>query len=355
MDTSDRALAAGRPLIAALAGDQEIEALLGDAAQVGAMVKFELALAQAEAEVGLIGAEAAAAIAAGLSGFEPDWDDLAAGMARDGVVVPALVAQMRRRIAAPHAEALHKGATSQDVIDTALVLQLAAVIAIFVARLTALLDALDGLAARFGQQPLMAHTRMQQALPYKVEAKLATWAIPLRRHLVALQAVRRSLLVIQLGGPIGDRSSFGEHGEAVARALARQLDLGLAEPWQSARDPLIGFGSLLALLTGTLGKIGADVTLLAQNEMGAVSIVGGGGSSSMAHKSNPVNAEGLVALGRYNAGLVGVLQQSMLHENERSGAAWTLEWLALPQIVIATGASLRLAGLLLGQLNFPLR
>jgi 3-carboxy-cis,cis-muconate cycloisomerase len=348
-------MTAPRPLLAALAGDPEIEALLADAAQVAAMVRFEVALAHAEAEAGLISAEAAATIASGLSGFEPDWDELAIGMARDGVVVPALLGQMRPRIAAPHAEALHKGATSQDAIDTALVLQLADVIAILLARLTGLLDALDGLEERHGTQPLMAHTRMQQALPFTVRAKLATWSAPLRRHLAALQAVRRSLLVIQLGGPIGDRSSFGRHGEAVARALARHLDLGLAEPWQSARDPLIGFGSLLTSLTGTLGKIGADVTLLAQNEIGAVTLARGGGSSSMAHKSNPVSAEVLVALARYNAGLLGALQQSMVHESERSGAAWTLEWLALPPIVISAGASLRLANQLMGQLSFPPR
>jgi 3-carboxy-cis,cis-muconate cycloisomerase len=94
-----------------------------------------------------------------------------------------------------------------------------------------------------------------------------------------------------------------------------------------------------------------DVTLLAQNEVGAVRLAGGGGSSAMAHKSNPVNAEVLVALARYNAGLVGTLNQAMVHENERSGAAWTLEWLTLPPMLVATGASLRLAGLLLGQLT----
>jgi 3-carboxy-cis,cis-muconate cycloisomerase len=346
-------MTAPRTLLAALTGDQEIEALLADAAQVAAMVRFELALAQAEAEVGLISSDAATAIAAGLADFTPDWDGLRAGMARDGVVVPALVAQLRTRIAAPHREALHKGATSQDAIDTALVLQLGEIIAVLLARLTALLDAVEGLAARHGAQPLMAHTRMQRALPYTVGAKLSTWSAPLRRHLVALQVVRRSLLVIQLGGPIGDRSSFGAQGEAVARLLARQLDLGLAEPWQSARDPLIGFGGLLAGLSGTLGKIGADVSIMAQNEIGAVTLAGGGGSSSMAHKSNPVRAEVMVALARYNAGMSGVLQQAMVHENERSGAAWTLEWLALPPIVIATGAGLRLGNELLAQMSFP--
>lgn len=344
-------MSSNRTLLDALTGDEEIEALLADHAQIATMVRFERALAEAEAEAGMIGPDAAAAIAAGLAGFEPDWDDLAVGMARDGVVVPALVAQLRRRIAAPHAEALHKGATSQDAIDTALVVQLAAVIAVFVTRLTALLDALQAAMDQHGSQPLMAHTRMQQALPYSWGAKLVTWITPLRRHLAALQGVRRSLLVIQLGGPIGDRSSFGPYGEAIARSLARRLDLGLAEPWQSARDPLIGFAGLLALLTGTLGKIGADIALLAQNEIGAVTLAGGGGSSSMAHKSNPVNAEVLVALARYNAGLVGTLHQAMVHENERSGAAWTLEWLTLPKIAITTGASLRLGLHLIEQMQ----
>lgn len=339
-------------LLNALTGDDEIAALLADAAQLAAMIRFEIALAEAEAEAGMISDAAAEAIAEGLAGFAPDWDDLARGMARDGVVVPALVAQMRCVIAEPHASALHKGATSQDAIDTALVLQLSAVIAVLVTRLTAILRQLEALDAQVGTQPMMAHTRMQQALPYTVSAKLATWIAPLQRHLAALQAVRRSLLVIQLGGPIGDRSSFGPHGEAVARSLARRLDLGLAEPWQSARDPLIGFAGLLVLLTGTMGKMGMDIALLAQNEIAAVKITGGGGSSSMAHKSNPVNAEVLVALARYNAGLLGTLQQAMLHENERSGSAWTLEWLTLPPIVTTTGASLRLGAALLDQIHF---
>ena len=119
---------------------------------------------------------------------------------------------------------------------------------------------------------------------------------------------------------------------------------------QATRDPIIALGSLLAQISGSLGKLGMDVTLLAQNEVGAVRLEGGGGSSAMSHKSNPVNAEVLVALARYNAGLAGTLNQALIHENERSGAAWTLEWLTLPPMLVTTGASLRLAALLLGQL-----
>ena len=338
-------------LLSTLAGDAEIEALLSDDAQLSAMLEFERTLAEASAEAGFISEDAATAIAAATDGFAPDWAGLEAGMALDGVVVPALVKQLKAVIAEPHRAALHQGATSQDVIDTALMLQLAKVFDVYESRLSALLETLGSLAAAHGEKALMAHTRMQVALPTTWGAKLASWSEPLKRHLRALVAMRRSLLVIQLGGPVGDRGSFGAHGDAIAAGMARRLDLGLATPWQATRDPIVALGSLLAQISGSLGKLGVDVTLLAQNEVTAVRLAGGGGSSAMAHKSNPVNAELLVALARYNAGLSGTLNQAMVHENERSGAAWTLEWLTLPPMLVATGASLRLAGLLLGQLT----
>lgn len=338
-------------LLSALTGDPEVEALLSDAAQLDAMLAFERALAEASAETGWISETAATAIGQAIDGFEPDWSALAAGMAQDGVVVPALVKQLRAQLPEPHRAALHKGATSQDVTDTALMLQLARVFDVFESRLTALLDHFDALAKEHGQRELMAHTRMQVALPTTWGAKLASWCEPLRRQLQAITSLRRSLLVIQLGGPVGDRASFGEHGNAIAARLAKRLDLGLATPWQATRDPIIALGSLLTQITGALGKFGADVTLLAQNEIAAVRIEGGGGSSAMAHKSNPVNAEVLVALARVNAGLSGTLAQAQLHENERSGAAWTLEWLTLPSMLVNTGASLRLAGKLQQQLH----
>ena len=338
-------------LLAALAGDADTENLLSGEAQVAALLAVEKALAGASADCGWISDDAAAAVGAAIDGFVPDWANLAEGMAQDGVVVPALVRQLRSRVAEPHRAALHRGATSQDIIDTGLMLQLAQAFDLFEARLTALLERLDALAASDGERELMAHTRMQVALPTTWGAKLASWRDPLQRHLRALGAMRRSLLVVQLGGPVGDRSSFEGHGDALAAALAKRLDLGLAAPWQATRDPIVGLGNLLALISGSLGKIGADIALLAQNEVGAVQLAGGGGSSAMAHKSNPVNAEVLVALARANAGLAGTLQQAMLHEYERSGAAWTLEWLTLPPMLVNTGASLRLGLRLLDQLT----
>jgi 3-carboxy-cis,cis-muconate cycloisomerase len=335
-----------------LSNDTEIAAAFDERAELAAILSFERALAEASADAGLIPPAAVVAIGTAIASFTPDFAALNAGMATDGVVVPALLRQLRAAIGHEHAEALHFGATSQDAIDTGLILRLAGVIPKLLDRLAELERRLTVLGESDDDRPLMAHTRMQAALPFTVADKLATWIEPFGRHRQSLSAIRRRLLVIQLGGPVGDRRSFGGKGEEVARRLAAILDLGLAMPWHTERDALVEVGSLMALISGSLGKFGADVSLMSQSEIGSIKLAGGGGSSSMPHKSNPVKAEVLVALARYNAGLSGILQQAMVAENERSGAAWTLEWLTLPKLVITTGKSLALALELAGQISF---
>jgi 3-carboxy-cis,cis-muconate cycloisomerase len=340
-----------RSLLQHLVGDAEFEALFADEAEVAAILRFEAALAAAGADAGLISETAADAIDKAIAGIKPDMADLALGFAKDGVVVPALVRQLRAGLG-EHAGSLHLGATSQDAIDTGLMLRLAAAIALIDQRLVALERAFATLGERDGTLTMMAHTRMQRALPMPVSTKLAAWTAPLARARRTLNLLRRRLLVIQLGGPVGTRAELGGKGELVARRLAERLDLGLADPWHTERDPIAELGAVLSLITGALGKFGADVSLLSQNEVATIAIEGGGGSSAMAHKSNPVNAELLVALARFNAGLLGTLHQALVHEYERSGAAWTLEWMVLPQMVVATGASLRIATALAGQIGF---
>jgi len=339
-------------LVHTLTRDPEIAALFSDDAELAAILEFEVALADAEADAGLISPAAAAAIRRAAAGFTPDRAGLVEGLASDGVVVPALIGQLRAELGPEDAKALHFGATSQDAIDTGLILRLGKAIPILIERLTALEKALIALGETSGAMPIMAHTRMQAALPFTVRDKLATWTEPLARLRATLDAMRRRLLVVQLGGPTGDRSSFMGKGDEVARRLAALLDLGLASAWHSQRDPIVEFGALMALISGTLGKFGADVALMAQSEVKQVTLTGGGRSSSMAHKSNPVKAELLVALARYNAGLAGTLQQAMIHENERSGAAWTLEWMVLPDMVMTTGKALALGLALVGQMEF---
>jgi 3-carboxy-cis,cis-muconate cycloisomerase len=340
-----------RSLLNHLVGDAEFEALFTDDAEIAAILRFEAALAAAEADAGLFPDAAAAAIGKAIASFTPDMADLAQGVARDGVVVPALVRQLRAA-AGEHGKSVHFGATSQDAIDTGLMLRLATAIGLIEQRLVAVEKAFAALSERDGALSFMAHTRMQQALPITAATKIAAWTAPLTRTRRTLGLLRRRLLVIQLGGPVGNRAELGDKAELVAKHLAERLDLGLAEPWHTERDPIAEFGSVLSLITGALGKFGADVALLAQKAVSIVKVEGGGGSSAMAHKSNPVNAELLVALARFNAGLLGTLHQSLVHEYERSGAAWTLEWMVLPQMVVATGASLRIATTLAGQIGF---
>lgn len=340
-------------LLSALAGDPEVEAFFTDAADLDAMLRFESALAEAQGAAGLIPPAAAGRIAEACAGFAPDWDALRAGLARDGVVVPAFVAQLRAAVGAPHAGQVHRGATSQDVIDTGLVLRLAPVLDRLDGRLDALDAALAALSARDGQAPLMAQTRMQRALPFTAADKIDSWRGPIPRHRARLAELRPRLLRLQLGGPVGTRAELGAAAGAIAARMAGRLGLADAPAWHAQRDGIAELGAWLALVAGSLGKLGQDVALMVQNEIGAVRLAGGGTSSAMAHKSNPVPAELLVALARHVAGLSGTLASALVHENERSGAAWTLEWLVLPPMVVATGAALRTALALVPNLSFP--
>jgi 3-carboxy-cis,cis-muconate cycloisomerase len=233
-----------RSLLNHLVGDAEFEALFTDDAEIAAILKFEATLAAAEADAGLVPEAAAAGIGKTIATFEPDMADLANGIARDGVVVPALVRQLRAAVG-EHGKSVHFGATSQDAIDTGLMLRLAAAIALIEQRLVALERALGALSERDGAQSMMAHTRMQQALPITVASKIAAWTAPLARSLRTLATLRRRLLVIQLGGPVGTRAELGDKAELVAKRLAERLDLGLAEPWHTERDPIADFVFLI--------------------------------------------------------------------------------------------------------------
>jgi 3-carboxy-cis,cis-muconate cycloisomerase len=148
---------------------------------------------------------------------------------------------------------------------------------------------------------------------------------------------------------VGTLSELGDAGPAVRARVAQLLDLADAASWHSQRDRIARVAGWLSAITGAIGKLGQDIALMAQ--MGEIRIEGGGRSSAMPHKHNPVNAEVLVALARYTASLLSAVHQGMVHEQERSGAAWTLEWLALPQIATGAGAATRLALKLLGQVE----
>ena len=266
--------------------------------------------------------------------------------------MPALLAQLRQRLPDEHRKALHFGATSQDAIDTALVLRLRSMLELFERRLQALAARLDDLAVRYGNRPLMGRTRMQDALAITAADRIAAWSRPLRDLSGSLAVLQPRLLRLQFGGPVGTLDAFAGRGAAVRRRLASELGLVDAPQWHTDRGALADLANWLSRLSGSLGKLGTDIALMAQNPVAEIGLAGGGGSSSMPHKVNPVRAEVLVALARYCASLLPAMHHALLHEQERSGAAWTLEWLALPQLLMSAGSSLRSAQVLLGQVEW---
>ena len=303
------------PFLSGLLGDEEMAALLGVEAELAAMLRFEAALAQTQCECGLIPADAAGDIVAAISGFQPEIAELKAGTARDGVVVPALVRQIRQCMGEPHAPYVHFGATSQDVVDTALTLRVGTCLDLLQRRLESLVASLAELSRHFGRQQLMGRTRMQAAISMTVSDRIESWHAPIARHIERLPIVRDNVQVLQLGGAVGTLEKFGDQGEAVRAALATRLGLAHTPQWHS--------------------------------QAGDIAFSVGGSSSAMPHKHNPVDAEALVALARFNATQLSGMHHALVHEQERSGAAWTLEWLILPQMVMATGASTLIANRLL--------
>jgi 3-carboxy-cis,cis-muconate cycloisomerase len=338
------------PLLSSLLGDEEASRHFSVDAEIAAMLAFERALAEAEAESGVIARDAAAAIGSVLSSFRPDTTRLRAAVAKDGVVVPELVRQIRVAVGEPHGASVHFAATSQDVVDTALVLRLQQVIEHLDLLLTENIVRFAALEQRFGGRALTGMTRMQPAIPIEVSDRITVWRAPLQRHRERLSEQSGRLLVVQFGGAAGTLEKLGEKGHVVRAALAAKLGLGDAPQWHSQRDTLADFAGWLSLVTGSLGKFGQDIALMAQGGA-AIQLSGGGGSSAMPHKQNPVKAEALVALARFNATQLSGMHQVVVHEQERSGAAWTLEWLLLPQMAVATAASLRLAAELAGQIE----
>ncbi len=341
----------GSALLGPLLSDDAAAGLFSDGAVLRSMLDFETALAAAGARVGVIPPEAAAAISAAAEALEPDWAGLGAGSARDGHPVAALVQQLRVA-AGPAGAHVHAGATAQDVMDTALVLRLRALFDEFDERLRGLVGALASLARLHRTTVMAGRTRRQQAVPVPFGLKVAGWLGPLARHRARLAESRPRVLAVQLGGAAGTLSALGGRGTAVMEELAHELDLAVPPaPWHAQRDGLAEAAGWFSLVTGSLAKMGQDLALLAQTEVGEVGDGSGGRSSAMPHKCNPVRSEILVALGRANATLLASMHQAQIHEHERDGSAWTLEWLTLPQMAVLTGAALRHARAVAGSME----
>jgi 3-carboxy-cis,cis-muconate cycloisomerase len=328
-------------LYQSLLSDSEAGAWLNDQAQLKAMLEVEGELAQAQAEAGLIPADAGAAIATAAASLTPDPASLADGTASAGVPIPALVKALKEALPANQARWVHFGATSQDIVDTALMLNCRELIGLYEVRIRAMIAGLADLAHRHRDTLMAGRTRTQQAVPMSFGFKAAQWLAPLVRQLERLEELKPRLLKTQLGGAVGTLAAMGDKADLTGQILARRLGLACGNNWHTQRDSLVEFSGWLSLCTGALGKIAQDWLLMSQTEVGEIRFSNGGGSSTMPQKCNPVNAEIILAMARQNAGLVGQMYQAMLHEHERSGSSWAQEWLVLPQQLMATAVALK--------------
>lgn len=334
----------GHPWLVGLFGDTETADWLTPATQLSHMIQVELSYTEALGKTGAVPVKIAHAAAEHIQSVVIDLPDIAAGTAMDGVPIPALVHQLKRGADPEIHAVIHQGMTSQDVIDTALVLSLKGVISLFEQRHTELSEAFSTLIKTDGNRTLTGRTRMQYAREIRVADRVQTWLDPLDVNMERIRQIKPRLLQLQLGGPVGNRQEIGEKAPEIARDMASAL--GLKEPttaWHTQRAAIVEFASWLALVTGTLGKLGQDISLMSQQGIDEIALSECGVSSAMPHKNNPVLAELLVTLARFNATQISGMHQSMIHEQERSGSAWALEWMLLPQMIMATGRSLSAA------------
>ncbi len=337
----------GSQLLGPLFGSPAVAAIFSDHGRLQGMLDFEAALAAAEARVGVIPAAAVPQISAKCRAELFDPRAMAEATARAGTPVIPLVRQLTALVAADAPDAarfVHWGATSQDAMDTGLVLQLRAALAPIDGDLARLADALATLAATHKATLLPGRTWLQHALPVTFGLKAAGWLDAIERHRLRLATLRPRLLALQFGGAAGTLAALGDRGLAVAAALAEELALTLPDlPWHTERDRLAELATTLGIIVGTLGKMACDLSLLMQTDVGEAFEPGGGGrggSSTMPHKRNPVTSAVVLAAATRAPGLVATMLTSMVQEHERGLGGWHAEWMALPELVVLTAGAL---------------
>jgi 3-carboxy-cis,cis-muconate cycloisomerase len=335
-----------RRLLDPLFTTEAMRAVFSDHGRMQAMLDFEAALARAQARVGLVSAATAAAIGAQCHAELFDLDALAVEAAQAGNTAIPMVKALTALVASQDPEAagfVHWGATSQDAMDTGLVLQLRSALSAIAADLTRLSVALAALAQRHAPTLLVGRTWLQQGPPVTLGLKAAGALSAIERHRVRMAELQSRVATLQFGGAVGTLAALGNRGLETAAALAEELQLALPDvPWHAQRDRITEVATTLGLVVGTLGKLARDVSLLMQTEVGEASepaAPGRGGSSAMPHKRNPVGCSVMLAAAIRVPALVSTMLSAMVQEHERGLGGWHAEWDTLPEIcTLAAGA-----------------
>jgi 3-carboxy-cis,cis-muconate cycloisomerase len=331
-----------------------VESVFSDAAAVQSILDFEAALARAQARAGIISASAAAAISSSCRFELFDLPSLAQAMPSAGNLAIPLLKQLNGIVGRNSPDALryiHFGATSQDALDTGLVLQLRAAIRCIEIDLDAIVAALIDISEAHRNTMLVARTWLQHALPTTFGYITAGWLDAFLRHCDRLQDQLENSLVLQFGGAAGTLAALGDRGPQIAKLLAEELAIPLPRiPWHAQRERIAATATTLGLLSGTMAKIARDLSLHMQSEVGELSeppSTGRGGSSTMPHKQNPVASAAILASASRVPALVSTVLSAMSGEYQRSLGAWQSEWEVVPEIVrLTAGGSHQLAALL---------
>ncbi|KAB2575785.1 Trans-aconitate decarboxylase 1 [Lasiodiplodia theobromae] len=338
-------------------GTDEIRECFSERAYVANLIEAECALAQAESDEGVVPPAAAAAIREHSDVSKIDWDLLAARTEIVGYPVLPLVEQMSKWVPEEHSGYIHWGATTQDIMDLASVLQMKAGLAIVERQLSSLAATLTRMAARYRDVPMAGRTHLQHALPITFGYKCAVWLSSLQRHQARLATLKRTALLAQFGGAAGTLASLGSSTDAGIRVRKRLASLlSLADPvvtWHVARDGVADAVNFLALVGGTLGKIALDLIVMSSNELGEVAepyVPHRGASSTMPQKRNPISSEVMLAQAKILRAQAGLVLDAMVADFERASGPWHLEWAALPVAFVSCVGSLHQANFAIGGL-----
>jgi 3-carboxy-cis,cis-muconate cycloisomerase len=321
--------------------------VFSDVARLQGMLDFEAALARALAAVGIISSSAAETIASQCRAELFDLANLSRASAAAGNSAIPIIHELERLVAKESPEVaryVHFGATSQDAIDTGLMLQVRDAFDVMSWDFEFLCNALEGLSSKYKRTPLAGRTWLQHAAPTTFGLKVAGWLSALTHHRERLGQLRSEGVVLQLGGPVGTLAPYGDQGEKIVALVAQELHLSRTDlPWHAHRERLVEMAMALGLLTGTLGKMARDISLLSQSEIGEVAeppTAGRGTSSSMPHKHNPVGCAVVLAAATRVPPLVSTMLGVMPQEHERGLGGWQAEWETLPEIFELTAGAL---------------
>lgn len=328
-------------------GLKEMREIFTDEALVARYLEVEAALARAQGRLGIIPADAARAIDAAAGALEIDWDTLRDRTLIVGYPILPLVEQIAAKVPGGAGQYAHWGATTQDIMDTADALQVQAGLAIVARELDAIGLALAKLADEHAETPMPGRTHLQHALPISFGYKAATWLSAIDRHRERLKQLRPRVEVVSFSGASGTLASLAGEGLATQKALAAELGLGIPDiTWHTIRDNFSEATGLLALIAGSLGKIGYDIMLMMQTETGEVMepfVAGRGASSTMPQKRNPISSEMMLAAAKIVREAHAAMLDAMVVDHERATGQWHVEWQALPTAFITASGGLKAA------------